>query len=277
MIKISNEDNQYNFENLSQQEKENLFESMLENIGTTDGYLRDNIYLMRLVEMLESEPFTNEKLIAYTEICLEQIKYGLGEINSDSVFKRSFSALVLYYLAVINQQRNFLSNDLKQQIMQESIYLFKNEQDIRGYVKGKGWAHSIAHYSDLIAGLVTSDFYDSKYNEEILDVLNINLQKLNVDKSCYIDDEEERMLFIVFAMLDKQRISEEAYINWLNDSNKLMLNQTSKNLEGFRIRTNYKHFYQSMYFRAKGMGKYKKLVKQLEIMINDLFVEMFVK
>lgn len=277
MIKISNEDNQYNFESLSQQEKENLFESMLENIGTTDGYLRDNIYLMRLVEMLESEPFTNEKLIAYTEICLEQIKYGLGEINSDSVFKRSFSALVLYYLAVINQQRNFLSNDLKQQIIHESIYLFKNEQDIRGYVEGKGWAHSIAHYSDLIAGLVTSDFYDSKYNEEILDVLNINLQKLNVDKSCYIDDEEERMLFIVFAMLDQQRISEEAYINWLNDSNKTMLNQTSKNLEGFRIRTNYKHFYQSMYFRAKGMGKYKKLVKQLEVINNDLFVEMFVK
>lgn len=277
MNKISNEDNQYNFESLSQQEKENLFETMLENIGTTDGYLRDNIYLMRLVEMLKSEPFTNEKLISYIEICLEQIKYGLGEINTDSVFKRSFSALVLYYLVVINQQRNFLSNDLKQQIIYESIYLFKNEQDIRGYVEGKGWAHSIAHYSDLIAGIVTSDFYDSKYNEEILDVLNINLQKLNVDKSCYIDDEEERMLFIVFAMLDQQCISEEAYINWLNDSNNLMLNQTSKNLEGFRIRTNYKHFYQSMYFRAKGMGKYKKLVKQLEVMINDLFVEMFVK
>lgn len=202
MNKISNEDNQYNFESLSQQEKENLFETMLENIGTTDGYLRDNIYLMRLVEMLKSEPFTNEKLISYIEICLEQIKYGLGEINTDSVFKRSFSALVLYYLVVINQQRNFLSNDLKQQIIYESIYLFKNEQDIRGYVEGKGWAHSIAHYSDLIAGIVTSDFCDSKYNEEILDVLNINLQKLNVDKSCYIDDEEERMLFIVFAMLD---------------------------------------------------------------------------
>lgn len=277
MIKISNEDNQYNFKGLSQQEKENLFESMLEDIGTTDGHLRDNIYLMRLVEMLESEPFTNEKLIAYTEICLEQIKYGLGEMNSDSVFKRSFSALVLHFLVAINPQRNFLSNDLKQRIIHESIYLFKNELDIRGYVEGKGWAHSIAHYSDLIAGIVTSDFYDIKYNEEILEVLNINLQKLNADKGCYIDDEEERMLFIVFALLDHQRISEEAFINWLTNSNQRMLNQTTKNLEGFRIRTNYKHFYQSMYFRAKGMGKYKKLVKQLEVMINDLFVEMFVK
>ena len=83
---------------------------------------------------------------------------GLGEHGTDTVFRRSFSALVLAECIDARQRtrRRWLPDDKLLSWGDRLAAWLVRERDLRGFVPGKGWAHALAHGADALGALAES-------------------------------------------------------------------------------------------------------------------------
>ncbi|WP_428832389.1 DUF2785 domain-containing protein [Caldifermentibacillus hisashii] len=112
----------------------------------------------------------SKQMIFILETCLDDnhLFYTINEKNTDSVLTRSFSALVITEIIKKDAKANFLSEShLKKSVSSCFSYLYQ-EKDIRGYVENKGWAHSIAHSSDLLEAIISHPLFNSQCFRQIL-------------------------------------------------------------------------------------------------------------
>ena len=96
---------------------------------------------------------------------------GLGERDTDTIFRRSFSALVLGECIARDNRRPLLPGG---QILEWGDRLatwLLRERDLRGYVSGKGWAHAVAHGADALAILASSPHLATPELTVLLDVV----------------------------------------------------------------------------------------------------------
>ncbi|MGH3308335.1 MAG: DUF2785 domain-containing protein, partial [Nocardioides sp.] len=70
---------------------------------------------------------------------------GLGERESDTVFRRSFSVLVLGECVARDNAAGLVPPGKVLEWGDRISTWYLRERDLRGYVTGKGWAHAIAH------------------------------------------------------------------------------------------------------------------------------------
>lgn len=82
------------------------------------------------------------------------------------------------------------------------------EIDTRGYVPGKGWAHSIAHVADAFDELVLHPHLDETEFGEMLEAL---WDKVMIP-SLYVHDEDERLLNPIFALLERGMDEQELIV-----------------------------------------------------------------
>ena len=83
---------------------------------------------------------------------------GVGEDGTDTVFRRSFSALVL---AVVLERATTLATTTGTGLPDDTLLRWGDriagwlvrERDLRGFVLGKGWAHALAHGADALGAL----------------------------------------------------------------------------------------------------------------------------
>lgn len=106
-----------------------------------------------------------KQLLYIIEICLDQqhLFYQLGEAKSDSVFTRSFSSLVIAAILGKDKDMKLLPEDVFLRVFISSHTYLRQENDTRGYVEGKGWAHSIAHGADLLASQLNIHITSKNY------------------------------------------------------------------------------------------------------------------
>src|SRR3546814_13237654 len=81
---------------------------------------------------------------------------GLGEKDSDNVFRRSFSALVLAECLRRNTVADLLTTDKVLTWGDRLASWFLREQDLRGHVADKGWAHARAPGAHACGALAAS-------------------------------------------------------------------------------------------------------------------------
>lgn len=227
---------------------EELIPAMLEYIGTTDSYLRDELIYAAFCEwILEDELLSKEQLRALLPVLLDEshLMFGLGEIDSDSIFTRSFSVLVIPLLLTSHYTRGLFSADEINMVKEKLLHYLKNEKDRRGYVQGKGWAHTIAHTADAMSDLVLCPETD---RTAMLDILNAIRGVICVYDICYIHSEEERLVTAVIEVIKKELVSEQEIIQWIESFSEQAL-AVSTFPERQMIRTNVKNFLQSLYFR----------------------------
>lgn len=130
-----------------------LFPILLNHIGSTDSYLRDElIYSAFGTWTLRYNVIDQEQLRSLLPIILNErhMLYNIGEKNTDSVFRRSFSILLLPLILITHRSQHFLTAPEIRQVKEKLIYFLENEKDLRGFVSEKGWAHSIAHAADAL-------------------------------------------------------------------------------------------------------------------------------
>ncbi|PTI84846.1 DUF2785 domain-containing protein, partial [Mammaliicoccus vitulinus] len=110
------------------------------------------------------------------------------------------------------------------------------------------------------------------YNRVILNLISKNLYKLTEDYSCYIDDEDERQIYIIEALLEKG-LTDIDLSNWVNE----LLNDFNKSdhddLIYFRIKKNITDFLKTLYFRLKFNQKCHLTQSEIERMFNDLYTK----
>ena len=234
---------------LSNKDLNPLIEEMLSNIGSPDSELRDELIYTTFIRLINEGVLTGRQNQYLFEKCMDHLFFKIGEKSTDSVFTRSFSSLVIAGLLSKDREVGVLSDLDLQYVLKRIIEYLRCEQDTRGYVDGKGWAHSIAHGADLLSALVRHTEFSMEYSTDILDVVQDCLFK----EATYIDDEEERLIFVLEALMERKldtKKLERWLLQILNGLELIFTNEGFSN-KYFRTKFNIANFLKTLYFRIE--------------------------
>jgi len=238
------------FATLEATELEALIYEMLEHLGDPDAELREGLIYPILARIINDNTLSSAQFTHLLENCVGErfLFYQLGE-RGDSVFTRSFSALLVASLITCDAQNGFLTEQEFADTMQRCIEYIESEMDTRGHVDGKGWAHAIAHGADMLLAIVKHPFFSSEKFMDILETIETCLFK----DAAYIDAEDKRFIFVLRAMQEKG-FEEQILARWIEK----IFTKLSKRFkeEGFsykyhRVMTNVENFMKSLYFNLK--------------------------
>ncbi|TKD72178.1 DUF2785 domain-containing protein [Pseudalkalibacillus hwajinpoensis] len=251
-MELKTELKQLNFEypdQVKQVDLDLLLESMLNEIGSTDPELRDELIFGTFAELVMKDYLTVEQMNFVMTACLDNqhVFYRIGEKGTDAVFTRSFSILVVALLLEKDREVSFLSDGEATKAIDRCVRYLQEEQDIRGYVEEKGWAHSIAHGADAFAEAIKHRNFGEERVAQCLETIHLCLFKEGV----YVDDEDERLLLALEALLDRG-VSDAVLVSWIvgiEDELELLFNNEGYSVPFFHTKGNVMHFLKSCYFR----------------------------
>ncbi|ACA41451.1 hypothetical protein P799_15075 [Lysinibacillus sphaericus CBAM5] len=236
-----------------------LLQEMMIHIGSTDAELRDHLIYRTFINLLSDNLLSTQQLqfLFETATSDNSLYLHIGEAPTDSVFTRSFSALLIAGLLAKDAEMLVLKDDELQPFFKKIGRYLLLEQDTRGYVQDKGWAHSISHGADLAAMTIKHPKFDLQYAPSILHALKLATWKGTV----YVNDEEERLINIVDALL-QQNYSEKALIEFVEqafDKFEMHLMTQGYNESFFSGRTCTLNFMKTLYFSLKMNNKAPQL------------------
>lgn len=242
---------------------------MLDNIGSVDPQLRDSLILGMFLRVIIDKRISYEQMKEILKLCLseEHLFCGVGKIEDDSVFNRTFTICIVEAIISVNNkaEEEFLNELEVLHVYEEVMRYFRNEKDLRGYVEGKGWAHSSAHTADALCSLAESKFIKHK---ELMEILEIIKEKICVDTYTYINEEEERLINTFMCIYYKNIIRNEDIINWIYSFEYIKKSGKYPNEE--HLRENRKIFFRSLFFRFKKLNIDESFVKAVEQVLNNL-------
>ncbi|WP_025784376.1 DUF2785 domain-containing protein [Sporosarcina sp. D27] len=261
--------NDYNFTGY---DLDKLISEMLTNIGAIDSELRDELIYITFGQMIVTNNVLNKDQIKLLlDICVDDqhLFYRLGESETDSVFVRSFSVLILPLILNVDHRDSFLSeSEIK--YVQKRLYTYvRNEKDVRGYVDGKGWAHALAHAADALAAIAKHPYTEEDDLIELLEVINA---KILFSNSVYTHNEDERIALSAFNTIDRGLLSEHQILNWINNL-KIQLDTQKKlvsDLNGLYLKLNVRNFLNNLYFRLRYNNVGNTLQKEIEKILDSI-------
>jgi len=232
-------------------------QEMLTQIGNPDSYLRDELIYQSFGRMIVSNQLNPEEIQSLLEVVLQEdyLFYGIGESGTDSVFTRSFSALVIAAVIEYDIEKQVVDPDLVLYTVDRVIRYMMEEKDARGFIHGNGWAHAIAHGADVLDALAKHPLLKKEDINRILHAVQHSLLR-QVD---YLDEEEER-LAIIIASLIKYQYAEQAIRVWIDELAKMVETHMDENkgaLDAYHVQRTVKNFLKSVFviLSAKEIGK----------------------
>ncbi|WP_145048229.1 DUF2785 domain-containing protein [Paenibacillus xylanexedens] len=225
-----------------------LVQEMISHIGSLDAELRDDLIYTTLSHWIPGNILAVNELehILSTILDHNHLLYKLGESNSDSVFTRSFSMLVIPLLLARHNESPFLSSEQIHQLKENVFNNVQQERDYRGYDEDKGWAHAIAHAADALDDLAQCPELDKKDLSTMLDLI---YEKMTITDRVYSDGEDERMIRPIIQILNRRILSRVELEEWIQRFG--TVEKSSEFLPAFRQKNNIKNFLKSLYFRIK--------------------------
>ena len=183
-----------------------LLNEMLDNIGSPDSELRDDLIYTCMCQWVALKPlFAVEDLRATWPLLLDEqhLFFRIGDLDSDAVFTRSFSALTLALYVFRHRQEAFLSSADLRSILDGLCRYLPLEQDLRGYVPGPGWAHAMAHSADALDELAQCAELEGS---DLLQILAAILAGMSRSQDPFIQREDERMATAFISLIERNLI-----------------------------------------------------------------------
>ncbi|MCM3737869.1 DUF2785 domain-containing protein [Bacillus cytotoxicus] len=218
---------------------------MMDYIGSTDANLRDELIYSTLERWITSEVFRHKELrgLLLQALSPDYLFYKIGEKGTDSVFKRAFSVLIPPLILSVHEKEPFLSEEQLYSVAEQVLEYVYLEQDVRGYVAGKGWAHSTAHAADALDALART-VRNREFSHAILSVVRY---KVRVHDYVYINFEDERLVTAVMSLWNQNILTQEEWNNWLHS---FTIIEEAPNSRNDILVQNIRTFLRSLYFRA---------------------------
>lgn len=138
---------------------------------------------------------------------------GLGEQDTDSVFRRSFSVRVLADCVLRDNARSLVPATRVLEWGDRVSAWYLRERDLRGYVPGKGWAHAVAHGADAIGALAQSGHLQIPELTVLLDVIADRL--LLPTESVLSSGEPDRMAAATLQILRRNLVPLSVVEPWV--------------------------------------------------------------
>ena len=186
--------------------KADILTSMVQHIGSRDAELRDQlIYTMLFRLIIEQKDIEIDKMSELLETSLESLLFhGIEKTKSDDVFTRAFTTLLLALILHRDIEEDFLAEEQFKRTTTALIQYLTLEKDTRGYVNGKGWAHSIAHAADAVDELIANPKLNPKSFPELFNLIIEQIMRSEI----LAHDEDERLINPLLRLLERGMDSE---------------------------------------------------------------------
>jgi hypothetical protein len=182
-------------------------------LGSPDPEMRDNLaYVILGTWIVEQGKFSQQELLSLLDEWRSNLKSGLGESGTDSVLKRSFSALCLAFLAEYDLKTPFLGASHYRALLADSLAYIKEERDIRGYDENKGWIHATAHTADLLRYLAGNALFTKDDQRAVLAAIAEKLSSVN---EVYTQHEQGRLAKVVVAIVKRADFDGASFNAWI--------------------------------------------------------------
>lgn len=192
---------------------EELTNTLFGYLGSTDPQLRDEIAYIVYANFLKHEIYSKDEVRAHVDELLSNLERGIGEVEADSVFLRTFSVLFLAEIIHNDNKKPLLDKEQIQSILEKGLWYLASEKDPRGFVPVKGWAHALAHTADLMLVLGRNRHVEAAGLERMLQ--GIARKLVNSTDWVYIHGEDERLANAVMAILQRDLLSVDFLKAWL--------------------------------------------------------------
>lgn len=240
---------------------EDQTDQLLVYLGSSDSHIRESS-LVILCRWIERGIFETDQLVEMAGKLKDIMLEGLGEKETDSVFHRAFAALVLgdiigfdeeCALGNIEGKGPFLTREIIMDSFEASLKYFEGEKDVRGYIQGKEWAHSIAHGADLFKKFASSRLIGK---EELLRVLEVFKQKIvEPQEDVYKAREELRITVAIYTLFLRRILDTNEIIDWFTGFEEYIVDNFWPNFvkepERLNGLINLRAFLNCMYFMVK--------------------------
>lgn len=191
-----------------------LTEALLPLLGSPNGHLRDELALELLWGWIGSGLYTTAELGQIGRRLRANLQQGVGQDCDDSVFLRSFSALLLSTIVGADNQQPLLPATEVRQTLVAVLGYFPAEQDWRGREPERGWIHAVAHAADCFLALAQSRYLQA---EDLLQMLQVMQARL-LQPNCYVllAEEDERLARAVRGIVSRELISVSSLKDWFS-------------------------------------------------------------
>lgn len=219
---------------------------MLDYLGDIDSELRDRLIYTTFWKWFNAGHFSTEQMRQILEIVLDEkhLFHGLGESFTDTVFMRTFSALIVALVVLMHRKERFLSQAELLDIKAKVIEYMAKEKDVRGYVEEGGWAHSAAHGSDVLDELALCEEFG---REDLLDILQAIKDKVSIRYHAYICYEDERLGIAANSLIGRDVLSEAEVMEWIKSFRNFERDKAYP--QYFYLVSNIRNFLNSLYYR----------------------------
>jgi hypothetical protein len=182
-------------------------------LGSPDPELRDQLgYEIADAWILRRKTVSDADLRPVLALLEKNLGQGIGENGTDSVLRRSFSALVLSLVAARDNAAPFLTAEEYDGLLSASLDYLARERDERGFVPGKGWHHSVAHTADLLKTLGRSPKLAPPAQRRILGGI---LLKASGSSTFWTWGEDDRLAAAALAILKRDDFDASTLDGWL--------------------------------------------------------------
>jgi hypothetical protein len=182
-------------------------------LGSADPYQRDAVAFPVLSTWISSGVY-DDLLEGLGDGMTAGLTVGLGEDGTDTVFRRSFSALVL---AVVLERTSALgggpTDDTLLRWGDRLAGWLVRERDLRGFVLGKGWAHALAHGADALGALAGTPAMGRLELIVLLDVIGDRL--LEPTRTRLVHGEDDRFAAATLCVLRRDLLGMEVLEPWV--------------------------------------------------------------
>ena len=181
-------------------------------LGDPDPGTRDGTALPVLATWIERGVY-DDLLAGLGDGMTAGLTVGLGEDGTDTVFRRSSCALVLERCIARDNEHSLVPGDKVLDWGDRLATWLLREQDLRGWVVDKGWAHGMAHGADALGRLAESRHLGGPELEVLLDVVAERL--LAPVETLFGAGEPDRIAAAVVRLLGRDLVAIEVVERWL--------------------------------------------------------------
>jgi hypothetical protein len=176
-----------------------LVRELSSHLASTDPELRDSIAYTVLTQWLYVKQLVPHELRC--ELIAEwstNLRRGIGEQGTPTVFRRSFSALMLSVAAALDNKVHFLERTDFERLLHAALGYMRDEKDTRGFDAEKGWVHSVAHTADLLKFLARSRHLEVDEQSAVLKSVSDKLADLD---HALVHGEDERLARVAVSII----------------------------------------------------------------------------
>ena len=183
-------------------------------LGSTRPEVRDGTAYPALATWIDRGVY-DDLLSGLGDGMITGLSVGMGESGTDTVFRRSFSALILAECLERDNEQHLLPGAKIMDWGDRIAVWFLSERDSRGFVPDKGWAHAIAHGADTIGALGGSPHLAGAEHAVLLDILAERLLQQPADEPL-VAGEPDRIAHAAMRILRRNTLGVDVLEPWVH-------------------------------------------------------------